>query len=161
MTGSGRPVITMVHSAEPVVRNDATQSYGANPAVRCSLPESEMRTVLVVVTNILREQPLQMLFIHCNDVIQQVSSAAFDPALCHAVLPGTLEEGPHRTHLQRSNGHGYFQSIFPIPVKDQESRSRPKRKCLPQLLDDPRLVGCFVTLKCRIRRRSWPMTKKQ
>jgi len=53
MTGSGRPVITMVHSAEPVVRNDATQSYGANPAVRCPLPESEMRAVVVIVTNIL------------------------------------------------------------------------------------------------------------
>ena len=24
-----------------------------------------------------------------------------------------------------------------------------------------RLIGCFVTLKCRIRRRSWLMTKKQ
>jgi hypothetical protein len=41
--GSGRPIVTMVQSAEPVVRNDATQSYGANPAVRRSLPESEIR----------------------------------------------------------------------------------------------------------------------
>lgn len=70
-TASGRPVITMVHSAESVVRNDATQSYGANPAVRCFLPESEMRAVIVVITNILREQPLQMPFIHCHDVIQR------------------------------------------------------------------------------------------
>ena len=36
-----------------------------------------------------------MPFIHCDDVIQQVSPAALYPALCQAVLPGAFERGPH------------------------------------------------------------------
>jgi hypothetical protein len=35
-----------------------------------------------------------------NDVIQQVSSTAFDPTLGNAVLPGTFKRGPHRIRLQ-------------------------------------------------------------
>ena len=59
----------MVQPAESLVRQDATRSYGTHPAVRCSLSESEMPAVFVVVANILREQSLQMAFIHHN-VIQ-------------------------------------------------------------------------------------------
>ena len=33
-------------------------------------PESKMRAVLMVVTNILREQSLQMAFIHRDNVVQ-------------------------------------------------------------------------------------------
>jgi len=68
------------------LRNDLTRSYRTNSAVRRPLPESEMRAVLMVVTNILREQSLQMAFIHRDNVVQQISSAAFDPTLRYAVL---------------------------------------------------------------------------
>jgi hypothetical protein len=37
--------------------------YGTNPAVRCSLTESEMRTVVVIVADAISEQPFQMAFI--------------------------------------------------------------------------------------------------
>jgi hypothetical protein len=46
-----------------------------------------------------------MAFIHRDNVIQQVSSAAFDPTLRHTVLPGALEGGADRAYLQGSNGH--------------------------------------------------------
>ena len=103
----------------------------------------------------------QMPLIHRNDMIQQVSSATFDPTLRHAVLPGTLEGGPHRAHLQGSNGHGYFRSVFRIPVEDQNPGSRPKWKASRNCWTTHGLVGCWVTLKCRMRRRSWLMMKKQ
>ena len=50
-------------AAESLVRKDATRRYGTNPAVRCSLTESEMRTVVVIVADIISEQPFQMAFI--------------------------------------------------------------------------------------------------
>jgi hypothetical protein len=50
-----------------------------------------MRAVLMVVANVRREQSLEMAFIHRDNVVRQVSSAAFDPTLRHTVLPGTLE----------------------------------------------------------------------
>jgi hypothetical protein len=77
-----------------------------------------MRAVLVVVTDVIREQPFQMAFIHGDNMIQQVSPATFDPTLRHTVLPGTLEGGPHWAHLQGSNGHGDLQPVFRISVED-------------------------------------------
>src|SRR5580704_2569587 len=78
-----------------------------------------------------------MPFGHCDDMIQQIASATLDPSLREAVLPRTLERGPHRVHLQGSNRNGNLDSIFAITVEDEKSRSRFKRKRLPQLLNDP------------------------
>ena len=46
-----------------------------------------MRAVLVVIANIVEEKSPQMAFVHRNNVIQQLSPTAFDPALRHPVLP--------------------------------------------------------------------------
>jgi len=127
----------MMQPAESLARKDATRSRGMNPAVRCSLPESKMRAVLVVIPDVFREQTLQMAFIHRNDVIQQVSTAALNPTLRNSILPGTFEGGPNGSDLQSTNRCRDFQPIFPIPVKDQKPGCRPKRKRLPQLLNDP------------------------
>ena len=64
---------------------DPTRSYGTDPAARRPLLKSEMRPVLMMVTNVLREQSLQMAFIQCNHVVQEVSSAASHPALRDAI----------------------------------------------------------------------------
>src|SRR5258705_8226298 len=97
-----------------------------------------MRAVLVVIANILREKTFQVAFVHCNDVIQEITPAAPYPTLCHSILPRTLERGANRTHAQRSNCCGDFQSILGIPIKDDEPRSASKWKCFSQLLDDPK-----------------------
>jgi hypothetical protein len=52
----------MVEPAESLGRKDTARSYGTNPAVRCSLPESEIRAVVMIVADIIREQPFQMAF---------------------------------------------------------------------------------------------------
>ena len=44
-----------------------------------------MRTVLMMVTNVLGEQALQMAFIERNDVVQEVSSTASHPPLRDAI----------------------------------------------------------------------------
>jgi len=95
----GSSIITMVEASQSLMRKDPTPTYRTNPAVRRPLPESKMRAVLMVVTNILREHSLQMALIHRDNVVQQVSSAAFDPTLRHTVLPGTLEGDADRPHL--------------------------------------------------------------
>src|SRR6266536_3671551 len=120
------------------MRKDVTSGYGASSSVWRSLPESEMCAVLVVVANILREEAFQVAFINCDDVIQEITPATPYPTLCDSILPRTLERGVDRTHPQGSNRCGDFQSILGITIKDDESRSRSKRKCFSQLLDDPR-----------------------
>jgi len=45
----------MVQPAESLLGKDPTRSHGTNPALRCPLLKSEMRAILMVVTNILGE----------------------------------------------------------------------------------------------------------
>jgi hypothetical protein len=69
----------------PIVSEDATGAWGATSTARCSLPQSKMRAILVIVANVFGEQTFEMLLIHCNNVIQEISSTAFDPTLRRAV----------------------------------------------------------------------------
>jgi len=82
-----------------------------------------MRAVLMVVANILREQSLQMAFADCNDVVQEVTTATFDPTLRDAVLPRTLEGGSDRGDRQRSNDCGNLHSILAVTVEDEKPGS--------------------------------------
>jgi hypothetical protein len=78
-----------------------------------------------------------MVFIHRNDVIQQVSSAAFNPTLRHSVLPRTLERSSHQSDGHRPNRTRHLQALLRVPIKDQEPGTRSIREFFPQLLDDP------------------------
>src|SRR5215469_814268 len=103
-----------------------------------------MRAVLVAVANIVEEKSPQMPFVHSNNVIQQLSPTAFDPALRHPVLPWTLERGLDRLNPKGSHDSGNLHSVLPVPVEDQKPRNRAKRKRLPQLLHNPlarRMLG--------------------
>jgi len=70
LSGLSGSIVTVMQPTEAIVRKDATGDYRARSVVRCSLPESEMCAVLMVVTNIFRKQPFQMAFVHRNDVVQ-------------------------------------------------------------------------------------------
>jgi len=39
------------------------------------------------------------------------------------------------------NGCGDFQPVLGIPIENEEARSRIKRECLPQLLNNPKARG--------------------
>jgi hypothetical protein len=54
-------------------------------------PQSEIRAVFLVVADVFRERSLQMTFVECDDVIQQVTTATAYPTLRNSVLPRTLE----------------------------------------------------------------------
>jgi len=83
-----------------------------------SLPESQMRAVLMIVADIFGEQSLQMVFVRGDDVIQQVTAATLDPALRDTVLPRAFERRALRLDLQRPNGCGNLDSVLAIPVED-------------------------------------------
>jgi hypothetical protein len=102
-----------------------------------SLPQSEMRAVLMVVANILREQAFQVAFVNCDDVIQEITPATPYPTLCHSILPRTFERGADRIRPQGSNRCEDLQSILGITIKDDEPRSGSKWKCFSQLVNDP------------------------
>jgi hypothetical protein len=76
--GSGSLIVTMMQSAEPLLRQDATGVCGSNSLSRRSLSEPEICAVFVVVADIFGEQSPQMAFVRGNDAVQQVPSAALD-----------------------------------------------------------------------------------
>ena len=50
--GSSSSIVAMMQPSQAFMREDATGGYRATSAVRCSLPESEMRAVFVVVADV-------------------------------------------------------------------------------------------------------------
>jgi len=132
-----------MQSADSFVRKDATASHGTSSSARRSFPQSQMRAIIVVVANVFGEQPLQMAFVHRDDMVQQIMPAALDPPFRHAILPRTLERCPDRSHVQGSNGHGNLKSVFAVSIKYQKTGSRSERECLPQLLNDPEACRMF------------------
>jgi hypothetical protein len=95
-----------------------------------------MRAVLMVVANILREQSLEMAF-HRDNVVQQVSSAAFDPTLRYAILPRAFKGRSYWAHLHGSNDRRNLQPVLGIAVEDEKLSRQIKRKRFSQLLNDP------------------------
>ena len=75
----------MVQSSQAWARHDPTGTCGGNSASRCLLRKAKMRAVFVVVADVLREQPFQVAFIECDDVVQQVPVGASHPALRRAI----------------------------------------------------------------------------
>jgi len=67
---SGSLIVSMVQPAESIVGHDTSSSERRLSVVRRSLPQSEMCSILVVITDVLRKQPLQMSLVHGNHVIQ-------------------------------------------------------------------------------------------
>jgi hypothetical protein len=100
----GRSIVTMVQPADSLLRKDPTRSCGTSPAVRCSLLKPEMRAVLVMVTNILGEQSLQMAFIQRNNVVHPVPSTASHPPLRDAIL----RIAPSKMSYKRECQEKYF-----------------------------------------------------
>lgn len=125
------------------------------------LPEPEMRPVVVVVADVIREQPFQIVLVQGNDVIEELAAAAFEPSLGNSVLPRTFARGSYSPDLRERTAAGtsipYLPSRSKRRNREADSNGNVSRNCRTT----HRLVGWLVTLKCNICRRSCLITKKQ
>ncbi len=96
-----------------------------------------MRAIFVVILDVIGKEALHVALVNRDDVIQHIAPTTFNPTLRNSILPGTFKGGPDRADLQGANRYRDFRPIFPISVKNQKPWSRPKRKRLSQLLNDP------------------------
>ena len=60
------------------------------------LRQSEVGSIFMVIANILGQQPLEVLLIQDDHVVEQVSSATPNPALRDAILPGAAKRSADR-----------------------------------------------------------------
>ena len=79
-----------------------------------------MRAIFVVVGNVFTEQAFQVLFIKWDDFIEQFSAAATHPTLRDAILPGTCEGSPDRTHILGANRSVDILPVLGIPIKNEK-----------------------------------------
>ena len=64
------------------------------------LPQSQMRAIVVIIANVIRQKSLQVSLVDSDDVIEKIAAAASHPALGHSVLPRTPDRGSHAGDLQ-------------------------------------------------------------
>ena len=93
----GGPIVTVVQPSKAWVRYDPTGSRGGSSASRCLLRKAKVRPVFVIMADVIRQQPFEVVFIERDDMIQQVAAAASHPALGDPILPGAFEGSPNRT----------------------------------------------------------------
>jgi hypothetical protein len=111
------------------------RGYAASSAPRSSLALSKMRAVLVMVGDLLGKQVLQMPLVQCNHMVRAARVGSFPPS---ARQHHSARDFRTRSTRRLSSGIEWLPGpVLRIPVIDQKSRSRAKRKCLPQLQDDP------------------------
>lgn len=80
-----------------------------------------MRSVLVVITNVVFQQPSQVPPIENNHVVQKLSTYAADPALGHPVLLRTAECSAHRLGAHRLYSRNDIGTEFRVAIADQET----------------------------------------
>ena len=66
------------------------------PMNRSVLLKRIVNPVFMVVGHVIADEPPQMAFIQCNDMIEKLAAAASDPAFRDPVLPGRLNTGALR-----------------------------------------------------------------
>lgn len=97
-----------------------------------------MRSVVLVVIDVLIHQALQVPFIQHDHMVEQIPAAVADPSLGNAILPGTSKTNSLRFDPEAVYGIDDFCIEVASSIKDQIFRCGIKGKGLAQLLNDPR-----------------------
>ena len=133
----------MMQTAEPGHRYNLTACYGLRPcfaAGRRSLRQREVRSVFVVVTDILVHQPPQMSFVQHYYMVEQISSTTADPTLGNAVLPRASKAGLLWLDAKALHSSDHLFTEVCSAVENQILYGVIVRERFPQLLHDPRTV---------------------
>ena len=96
-----------------------------------------MSPVVMIVGDVVREEPLEMALVQRNDLVEQIAPAAADPAFRDSILPRALDRGLHATNCHGSNRSRYFQSILCVVIIDQELGRGLVGKGFAKLLHNP------------------------
>jgi hypothetical protein len=111
-----------------------------------------MCPVVVVVANVFGHEPFQVALVEHNNVIEQVAAAGADESFGNAVLPRAFERSANRFYVE------YFRSLYDLSTEggvaavNQIARCCVKGKASRNCCITQVLVGCRVTLQCKIRR---------
>src|ERR1017187_106168 len=137
---SGSQIVAMMQTAEPGHGYDSGTCFEillCATTGRSSLRQGQMCPIVVVVTDVFIHQTFQMPFIHDDYVVEQISAAVVDPALCDTVLPRTSEAGPLGLDAEALRRVDDLFIEVRTSIKDQISAGWIVRECFTQLLNNP------------------------
>jgi len=137
---SGGQIVALVQSAEPRHRYDSAISAGISPSLTtsgCFLRQPEVRSVIVIVVDVLNQEALEMPFVQGDHVVEQILTATPNPTLGNSVLPRALEARSLGLDIEALDHVDHFLIEVGTTIKDQISRRRIVGKCFAQLLNDP------------------------
>ena len=80
----------MMEAADARLRLDPALSDQAAlypPTGRCGLFQSNVRSVFMIIRQILTPKPSEVLFVQRDDVINQLAASTADPSFSDSVLP--------------------------------------------------------------------------
>jgi hypothetical protein len=78
-----------------------------------------VRTVVVVVGDVLAEEPTEMSLVSDGDVVEELAAHAADPALGDAVLPRGAVGGPRRLDAEGSHRGDDLGGERRVAVEDE------------------------------------------
>ena len=96
---------------------------------RSTLRQRKMRSIFVVVTDVLFHQPFHMALIENDHVVEQISSTAANPTHRDTVLPRTLKGSSFELDAQCFDGTYDLLIEVRGSIEDQVFRSGIVREC--------------------------------
>src|ERR1041385_3449858 len=101
------------------------------------LLQSEMGSVVVVITDILEAEAHQMSLVQRDHVIQHVPAYAAHPSFRDSILPGTANACPNSFDSAGLQKCTHLGTEFPVTIKDNVAIRAWKRQRLSKLLHNP------------------------
>src|SRR5216684_3276539 len=90
------------------------------PASRGLLFQSEVRSVFVIVGDVIREKSLQMSLVQRDGVVEQLTATTANPALSHSILPRASNRRAHWRDLHRFDGGRHGESVLRVVIEYQK-----------------------------------------
>ena len=106
------PAIAMMKATEPGTGDHRRRRRRLAfhwPPIRRILIQGIVNPVVVIVADVIANEPPEMLFVECDDVIENLAAAASHPAFRNPILPGCLHTCAFRLEtrcLQEGNHIG-------------------------------------------------------
>ena len=63
-------------------------------AIRRVFLQGVVNPVVVMIVHVITDQPAEMLFVQCDDMVQDLAATASDPSFGGSILPGCLDARP-------------------------------------------------------------------
>ena len=105
------------------------------------LVKSDVRAVLMVITDVVMAETEQMPFVQRDHAIQHLAANAPDPPFSDSVLPWTPNAGPDGFDSARLQKRAYVGAELAVAVEHDVAVWTRQRQRLPQLLHNPLARG--------------------